>query len=503
MKEHGRGIFYAGTMLFLASVAVGGAAAYVYTGVPARTARLLTSANEALNRGDVDDAGVLYRYVLSLDGENTEALEGLMQVCYRQGEQQELYACAERFLSLNPAQDAQSSDKNRLISDTLTLMHGDELLAEAIDTYYGGDADKASELLLDLPESLSGADVYGIRSSAALTQAREAWLKHDLATAYERLCFADENVPFDDEEKGRLLVIGREYMLECMKRQEYDEALAVADTVSERCGKEGISKLRGQCVNMKNASAAIDKELAELSELIENNDIDALTGYLQDKKLKKNLEQIKGVYYAPELRGGNGKGLAIYRVSNRSFVYSGAMKDGKREGEGLWLYSDGDGKLCLYHLNWVNDLPEGEGTRDQYSSLVNRGEGGQELDRSVTHETDSFSLKGGVMCGDYHMKSEVLIEYPYSYGIDYTLSDGYCPQILPGEYPSLIDYYLSYPCALAGWTEAEAYDPFYEENYTTTIWYVWNPSRWTVEGVEVRKDSAENRMRTLSFKNLK
>ncbi len=501
MKDHGRTYFYMGTMLFLLSIAAGGAAAYVYTGVPARTARLLSSANEALNKGEYDQAGTLYRYVLSLDGENTEALEGLMQVCYRQEDRAELYACAERFLERNPATDAEASEKNRRISEMLTLMHGEEQLKEAADAYYGGDAEKASELLLTLPESLNGDDVKGIRSSAALTQAREAWLKHDLKTAWERLCFADDNVAFGDMEKKRLRIIGREYMTECMQRQEYDEALQVAAIVKERCGGDALSDLRSRCINMKNASASIDKELAELAELIEADDVDGITSYLQDNSFKQNLKMLKGVYYSPSLRGGNGKGLAVYRISNRSFIYSGTMKDGKREGDGLWLYSEGDGKLCLYRLNWVNDLPEGEGTRDQYSALVNRGEGGQELDRSVTHETDSFTLKGGVMYGDYHMRSEVLIDYPYAYGIDYTLSDGYCPQILPGEYPELIDYYLSYPCALAGWTEAEAWDPFYEENYTTTIWYVWNPSRWTVEGVEVMPDSAENRMRTLSFKN--
>lgn len=503
MKEQGRGLFYAGTMLFLTSVAAGGAAAYVYTGVPARTARLLGSANEALNAGRNSEAGALYRYILSLDGENTEALEGMMQVSAMQGNRPELYACAERFLELNRATDAASSEKNQKIRETLTLMHGEEQLSDALDTYYAGDADKASEMLLELPETLRGEDVNAIRSSAALTQAREAWLKHDLATAYERLCFADENVPFNEEESGRLVIIGREYMLECMKQQEYDEALNVAGTIKKLCGRDALSDLRSRCTNMKNASAAIDRELEKLSSLIDAEDIDGLTEYLQDKNLKNNLKQLKGIYYSPELRGGNGKGIAIYRISNRSFVYSGSMKDGKREGDGLWLYSEGDGKLCLYRLNWVNDLPEGEGTRDQYSTLVNRGEGGQELDRSVTHETDSFTLKGGVMNGAYQMRSEVLIDYPYTYGIDYSLSDGYCPQILPGEYPALIDYYLNYPCALAGWTEAEAWDPFYEENYTTTIWYVWSPSRWTVEGVEVQKDSAENRLRTLSFKNMK
>ncbi len=503
MKVQGRGLFYAGTMLFLTSVAAGGAAAYVYTGVPARTARLLGSANEALNTGKIDEAGTLYRYILSLDGDNIEALEGMMQVCALRDERPELYACAGRFLELNLATDAASSEKNRKIRETLTLMHGEEQLREAAETYYSGNADKAAEMLLELPESLSGEDVNGIRSSAALTQAREAWLKHDLAAAYEHLCFADDNVPFNGEEKERLVIIGREHMLECIKRQEYDEALEVAAAVKERCGRDALSDLRSRCTTIKNASAAIDKKLEQLSELIAADDIDGITDYLQDKNLKNNLKQLKGVYYSPELRGGNGTGIAIYRVSNRSFVYSGSMKDGKREGDALWLYSDGDGKLCLYRLNWVNDLPEGEGTRDQYSTLVNRGEGGQELDRSVTHETDSFTLKGGVMCGAYQMKSEVLIEYPYSYGIDYTLSDGYCPQILPGEYPELIDYYLNYPCALSGWTEAEAWDPFYEENYTTTIWYVWSPSRWTVEGVEVQPDSAENRLRTLSFKNMK
>ena len=72
------------------------------------------------------------------------------------------------------------------------------------------------------------------------------------------------------------------------------------------------------------------------------------------------------------------------------------------------------------------------------------------------------------------------------------LKNGYCPRIEPGEYPDLIDLYNTYPAPLAGWTEAEVYDPAWKKEYTTTIWFNWTPARWVVDGIEADIAPANN-----------
>ena len=88
------------------------------------------------------------------------------------------------------------------------------------------------------------------------------------------------------------------------------------------------------------------------------------------------------------------------------------------------------------------------------------------------------------MDGRYSMKTTVTSEWPYDYSVEYDLKDGYCPPVEPGEYPELIDQYLSYPAPLAGWSEATVFDPAWKKEYTTTIWFNWTPARWVVEGVD-------------------
>ena len=80
-----------------------------------------------------------------------------------------------------------------------------------------------------------------------------------------------------------------------------------------------------------------------------------------------DTEGAYGEYYGEWMNGmANGQGTVKYASGN---VYSGALKDGKRHGQGI--YEDTKGNK--YRGEWKNDLMHGEGTVKYASGNVYSG----------------------------------------------------------------------------------------------------------------------------------
>ncbi|MBR5420862.1 MAG: hypothetical protein IK115_06930, partial [Lachnospiraceae bacterium] len=483
MDEKRSPILYFGLLALILSLALAGSAVYVRTGYAAKAAGLLGEANHALNTGDTVTAAQKYREVLNYDGENLGAVEGLMQLAWQDKDEEELLRLCYIWMNLAEQKGGSEASKLTSVRGVLRIMDDAEAMRLSLQETEQGNIEEALNKISSVDETRLKDEEKEYKARLIAYLAEADWNERALGAACEKLSKACALAPDSEELAFAYARVARERALELADMQNFEGAAALCEKLPDSMKKETEDYLAKQ----QKASEALEQSFEKLSAALESGDAEKLSTILQEKDLETNARLIRSAYRSEALRssGNRGDGLALYRMGNRSYIYYGGMADGKREGDGQWFFSEGEGKLTCFTLSWEADLPEGKGSRDQYSALVSRGEGGSERTRSATHENDVFTLKGGVMDGKYEMKSEVLTEYPYEYGISYNLKNGYCPQILPGEYPELIDYYLAYPQPLAGWTEAEAYDPFYEEDYTTTIWYLWTPNRWTVDGIDV------------------
>ncbi|MCR5251163.1 MAG: hypothetical protein K6E50_11205 [Lachnospiraceae bacterium] len=479
-------ILVTGLILFGISLIPGFCALWLYHSVGGRASRELTRANRLLNAGSVSEAEAAFRSALAIDPSSSAAHEGLMQLAYDKHDLAWLSDEYQSWLDLQIAAGNTGDERIPIMQDVLRDAEQTDILKDAVAAAEAGDIRLVSEQLEKLP---ADAEAYAksepLRLDCLLHFAEEAWDQRDTAEAMEELRKANAISPGDERVRDAILKAAREQAIDLMYDQEYEEAVALMDECIGIFGRDVLEDVRAKCEELRKADELLQGRMEKLQSAYKDKDNEKLTELLQDEKFREASRLIRTVLYSSEAKnGGEEAGVAIYSIGNRPYVYFGSFDaEGKRKGNGGWCFSDGEGKLTRYELNWENDLPEGSGSCDRYNTITKRDEGGTVIETNTTHEHDSFTVEGGVMCGDYHMQSEVISDYPYEYAVDYSLKNGYVPRIEPEDYPELIALYMPYPVPLAGWTTAEVYDPYWKENYTTTIWYNWTPNRWGVDGI--------------------
>lgn len=480
MKKKKRAHIAFPLLVFMISVAMlVGACMYRYG--RAQTLRILVAdANERLLAGSIEDARSIYDSVIAEDPHNSAAFEGMMQIAYETGDRQLLADCYDSWLDIQIEKGNTSDERIDIMGGIVNDMEKRTDLNGISALIAEGDYTAAQEALQALAASGKGEEADDAQADMLVYLARKDMRLRNFDRAVEYLDKA-LNLRPDDAQAAQLYKEAQENRLvSALERHDTAAAEELANTAAIT-GYEDEIRIEKQRVEHLRQVAD------ELKAAFDNEDIYNLYMLLNDAELKADTAELKQPYIMQEQLSGAGS-MAFYSVNNRLYVYYGIIKEGSREGDGSWSCIGSDGRLVIYSLKWEKDLPEGEGCCDRYSAPSEN----EEETESTIHEHDEFTTLHGIMNGKYSMKTEVNNEWPYEYSVQYDLKNGYCPRIEPGEYPDLIDLYNAYPAPLAGWTEADVYDPAWKKEYTTTIWFIWTPSRWAVDGIETGVIAAKN-----------
>ncbi len=466
-------------VFLIASAMLVGACMYRYG--RAQSLRVLVAdANEKLLGGDTEGARSIYESVLAEDQHNSEAFEGMMQIAYESGDRQLLADCYDSWLDIQIEKGNTSDERIDIMGGIVNDMEKRTDLNGISTLIAEGDYAAAQEALQALAASGKGEEADDAQADMLVYLARKDMRLRNFDRAVEYLEKA-LNLRPDDAQAVQLYKEAQEKRL-AAALEKHDTAAA-----EELANTAAITGYENEIKTEKQRVEHFKLVADELKAAFDNEDTAGLYTLLNDAELKADAAELKQPYIMQEQLSGAGS-MAFYSVNNRLYVYYGTMKEGLREGDGSWSCIGSDGRLVLYSLKWEKDLPEGEGSCDRYSAPPEN----EEETTTATHEHDEFTTVHGVMNGKYSMKTEVISEWPYEYSVEYDIKNGYCPRIEPGEYPDLIDLYNAYPAPLAGWTEADVYDPAWKKEYTTTIWFNWTPSRWTVDGIETGVIPAKN-----------
>ncbi len=439
---------------------------------------IVDGANDALMAGDTEGARTIYESVLDEDPLNSAACEGMMQLAYESGDRALLMDYYDRWLDIQVETGNTSDERIDIMGGIINDMERRTDLNSISALIADGDYQAAQGALQEL--AASGKNEEADKAQADVLRylaSKDMKLRNfDRAVGFlEKAVTLSHDDPatvalYRDAQEWRLKAA-----LDAHDTAAATDIAALADLTSYADAIEAEKKRAEHLSSVRDTiKAAFDA-----------GDTDALYEQLNDEELKADAAELKKPFIIQGQVSGAGS-IAFYSIDDRLYVYYGNMKDGYREGDGRWAHIASDGRLVIYSLNWKADKPEGEGMCDRYSAPSDSEEA------EAQHEHDEFTTHGGVMDGKYSMKNEIITEWPYDYSVEYELKNGYCPRIEPGEYPDLIDLYNTYPAPLAGWTEAEVYDPAWKKEYTTTIWFNWTPARWVVDGIEADIAPANN-----------
>ena len=456
-------------------------AACMYRYSRAQTLRVMVAdANDILLAGDTEGARSIYESVIAEDPHNSEAYEGMMQIAYLEGDRQLLTECYDSWLDVQIEKGNTSDERIDIMGGIVNDMEKRTDLNGISTLIADGDYAAAQEALQALAASGKGEEADDAQADMLIFLARKDMRlrRFDRAVDYLEKALS---LRADDAQALQLYKEVQEKRL-IYALEDHDTAAA-----EELANTAGVSGYEDDIRTEKQRTEHFTDAADSLREAFDNEDTAALYELLNDEQLKADAAELRQPYIMQTQMSGAGS-MGFYSVNNRLYVYYGTMKEGRREGDGVYSCIGSDGRLVVYRLKWENDLPEGEGSCDRYSAPSEN----EEEDPTTVHEHDEFTSVHGIMDGKYSMKTEVNNEWPYEYSVEYELKNGYCPRIEPGEYPDLIDLYNAYPAPLAGWTEADVYDPAWKKEYTTTIWFIWTPSRWVVDGIETGVIPAKN-----------
>lgn len=459
-------------LLFLISVVLLVGVNLYRFGKTQKLRRMVCDANEMLFAGDTEGARNVYEQVMDEDANNSSACEGMMQLAYESGDRQLLDEYYDRWLDIQIENGNTSDERISIMGGIINDMEKRKDLNGISAFIAGGDYASAQEALQELAATGKGEEADRAQADMLIYLARKDMRLRNFDRAVEYL-EKSMNLTDDDSEAQQLYAEAEEYRL-VSALDKHDTAAA-----EELAAAIAITSYDSDIKREKQRVEHFSSIAEDLKSAFESEDTDALYALLNDEELKADAAGLRQPYIMQGQVSGAGS-IAFYSINNRLYVYYGTFKEGVREGDGKWACIASDKRLVIYSLKWEKDLPEGEGSCDRYSAPpVN-----EEEPYTAIHEHDDFTTVHGIMDGRYSMKTEVNSEWPYDYSVEYDLENGYCPRIEPGEYPDLIDLYNSYPAPLAGWTEADVYDPAWKKEYTTTIWFIWTPTRWSVDGLE-------------------
>lgn len=499
------------TLIIFASASII-AALTVVTSSYGKEIKEISLGNKYLSEVDYQNAMVSYSKAIEINPNSIEALEGLMQASYYQKDYKTLCNTVMAYTTVMKSQGLTTEAEHKIcqmarnsypyfetnqeyidyIYDLCEGVESEELSALKLEAQYAviaqsmseGNLDEADSLLDRILTDCSEADLIKAKVNILEKCAETEWKNRNFDAAIEYLKQALELAQYDKEVKDDLLRVIEDYVAELKNTQDYDKADELIAWLSEIRGEKSLQDISISIADMRRVDDNLQGMIDELNGYFEADDIDSIKKLMSSDDYKESTKKIERVLLSKNLLGGSsvtGKGTAIYNVNSSYYVYYGDFKNGKREGQGLWYYLDPGGTLAKYSLEWVNNLPNGYGTADYYSTLSIRGYGGVLLNTYQSHTTDTFTTVNGVYNGDYESKG--VTSYT-SYTFKYSYTDGYGPRLEPGSYPSEIAQYMEYPRALTAYVK-DAWGDY--------VWQYWGTGRKVIDGLNLAQNSFENK----------
>ena len=498
MKElRSEPMLYTGIITMIIAVIFFVFALFFYLIPDSVTHREASRVNEYLNADNIngadDTASVLKQTYYSKD---PASLESLMQLSY---EKNDLRGIKYYFaLWSEIAADPEKAEKMQAVIDRMELQEDFRTVTALIND---GNTEEALEYLSRLHEKYpSREDITDLLRRLAIETAEKRWSGQDHGSALT-LLFEVENMMSGDEIiRNELLKIADSAVTEYAATQRYTDAFDVVYKCSRLFGTDVLNERRADIARIKEDDRLLQAYMAGLIKALKDKDDQKIKEILDDKEFRKAVNNIPECVYENALLDSklSGTGMALYNFNGSPFVYYGSYADGQRNGEAEWLFIDGNDELCIYRLNFENDLPEGNVECFRKDTLSVYDNKGRKIESFEVTVSENFAVKGGIADG----KCTASVSGNKSFFVcEKNYKDGYLEPVDENDLPEGLDKYMDHPMPLAGWTEAELYDSYWKKNYKTTIWYCAPKEQRCIEGIYPENSNAkliEGRLEILS-----
>ena len=484
VKKKNGFLIFSGVLLGI-SLIIGAMAVILASSPRTQGVRSLNLGNRYLSDMDYEAAIASYREVLEIDERNEEALRGLMQAAYSSDDMDLLREALDAY------QDSGISDPDMdRMSDNLNELLRNAGLEEAASLIDKGKYEKALDLIEDLSDG-SQEDIIALQVQLYEKCAENAWKERRFEDALEYFKKALE-LTDDESVRSHLINVAEGYVNDCINHQDYDKAGELIKWVQDTCGDNALKGYEERVADMESFDDSLQSKLEELNSAFENDDVKLIEDLMNSRDFKEFGKQVRTVFYSDSLKDSDkpeGTGTAIYIQSGNLYVYYGEFANGLRNGHGLYYYSSDNDHLTKLSLNWIDDVPQGSGTGEMYSTMITWNNGVKVKETDMIKNLE-FTLKDGRYDGDVVEHSQVLGDEGYSYDWTIPYHDGVPERLMPGDYPAEICDYLGNPNAvLTVWTRLERNDGW-GGTFTTTIWDEWRPGRYGVDGYTDRSEAA-------------
>lgn len=456
-------------------------AVLMYSSPQAAVKREISHVNECLNMNDTDAAlnSVDFLKQAALAG-NTESIEELMQLSYLNKDYEGLKNYFGQWTETG-AFTSDVFDMQSIINyieqkddyNTLKAILGKNDQQAALD-YMESIADKYSDNGLDI-----------LHKNLFIASAESMFSEQDYEGSIAVLCEALKCFPDDEEVKNELLKVTENEITECIKGQRYMDAINAARICDKAFDYDVLKERRGDIAEAKANDWVLQNYMRDISGFLADNKYDELVEVLTNVRFRRYTQSIlehvfdDGIISDADV---SGTGIALYNVDGRAYIYSGTIKNGKRDGEAQWIYYDDEKGLSCYSLNFVDDIPQGEGTYTGKDKLYVMNDKGKVVDKLDVTVSENFIVSGGIIDG----KSSVIAIVSGNdccFEMEQTYNNGFLVAAKESDYPEGLDKYFEHDMPVAGWIKAELYDDYWKENYETTIWYNSTSQLAVIDGI--------------------
>lgn len=449
---------------------VGAAAAVIagiliYTNTPQyRYARALESGYRSLVEMDYEQAIVFFEEAIGIEPKSYDAMVGLMNAAQGTENGELLTGTLESLLS------AAESD------ESLWEFRGGEItqMAMAAQPYYTESQEYLS-VLNRVQAKREDEQVIQVMIGLLQEEADQQWQNSDYEKALTELKKAYELDPDKETILAQLEKLIRDYAVQLRDNQQYDKAEEMIAWLEGIKPETDMEELKASITEANQTDQRVQAMIEGLNTNFDADDVDAIRESMLAEEWKEGTGDIYRTFYSESLLGKDtieGEGTAIYNVNGYLYVYYGSFVDGMRQGEGRWYYASDDGTLVKYTLNWEKDLPNGEGTLDQYDEVTTVGPGGVELYTWESHEINNFQCIKGVYHGAYN--SRIQRNGNFFAELNFNLNNGYSTPMPDSEVPEEIRYYMRPGQQIVAYSDTTG---------GGNLWQYYSPSRWSIPGL--------------------
>lgn len=216
-----------------------------------------------------------------------------------------------------------------------------------------------------------------------------------LASAYQEMGKTDEAVQVlaagykttkDREVSGQLeevvLIMYEGYM----EDGDYDKAEKILEFLYEITGDRETKKKIDDLKDQEKLDQKSREILERLYKACEAGNMDYVKDIMNTQDYQTLIVQAGDRITYPS---ATGRAVAVF---NNKALYYGELKDGKRDGSGIWIKSDGE-STNIYDGQWSKDMPEGSGT----VTFTKYSAGGSVIYTARTNGTFSKGKENGSM----------------------------------------------------------------------------------------------------------